>query len=142
MVARRTTPPTIDLAGLDDPLADALRKVARGDQAVQLTDGGRPLAQITPIRPADAPTPGSDVASTGAELSDEEREQNDDGRRLLAEAWERRRSFTEPYVFDQAEHDRITEERHWLIEQLRDAFPPGTDAVELIRDQRRGYWER
>lgn len=55
MVARRTTPPAIDLAGLDDPLADALRQAARGEEPVQLTDGGRPLAQITPIRTVETP---------------------------------------------------------------------------------------
>lgn len=55
MVATRTTPPAIDLAGLDDPLADALRQAARGDEPVQLTEGGRPLAQITPIRPVEPP---------------------------------------------------------------------------------------
>jgi len=130
MVARHTTPPAIDLAGLDDPLADALRTAARGDQPVQLTDGGRLLAQITPIQPTEpsdtsAPPDDADARYSLAHVQYEDT-WDDDSRRALPR----------PYIFDPAENELVLARRSLLIEQLRGAFPEGVDAVELIREQR------
>jgi len=142
MVARRSTPLTIEITELDGPLADALRDAAQRDQPVQLTDGGRPLSQITPIRPLYAMTPDTSVAAVDAESSVEEQVAIEEGRRLLAEASAARRATTGPYIFDPVENESVLEQRSRLIEQLRGAFPEGVDAVELIREQRRGHWER
>lgn len=140
MVARRSTPTTIEISELEGPLAEALRAVARGDQTVQLTDGGRPLARITPIRPlAKRPAPDTDPRPREAELTDEERAQIEESRRLLAEAWAKRRAMTEPYVFDQAEHDRVMERRNRLREEFGKLNLPEFSAVDMVREQRRDY---
>lgn len=68
MGAGRSIPTTIEISELEGPRAEALRAAARGDQTVQLTDGDRPLAQITPRtrpgRPIRRPRPGASPPST------------------------------------------------------------------------------
>ena len=141
MVARRSTPHTIEITELDSDLAEELRTIARGDEPVQLTDAGRPLAEITPLRPADSPAPFAGTSPADTERSDEEPAFESEAQHEWDEAWVARRAMTEPYVFDPVENERVLERRNRLRAEFARLGSTEMSAVEMIREQRRHSWD-